>query len=90
MEARLPEETVKPNGVCSPGFQNFLGPVTFFLSIFSLFQTEISITASLQVCLFHHCIFGAENLFTEFYRFIDEMELCLQMDRIPEHHSYLI
>lgn len=32
------------------------------------------------LCLFNHCIFGAENLFTEIHRFIDEMKLCLRRD----------
>lgn len=32
------------------------------------------------LCLFDHCIFGAETLFTEFHGFIDEVKWCLRMD----------
>lgn len=57
-------KTFKCNGVCSAGFLNCLGPVTSFVLPFFPFWMGVPIAVIL--CLYHHCILGADELFSSF------------------------
>lgn len=63
-------QALKPNGTCSAGFQNYLGPVTPFFFPFFPFGIGMPVTPVLG--LSHCCVLGTDHLFSSFTSWVME------------------